>query len=47
MTLNDMEPPYSGISDVALIMDTSIFAADDDLYQQQLAAALILRLDIW
>lgn len=47
MTLNDMEPPYSGISDVSLILDTSIFDADDDLYQQQLAASLILQLDIW
>ena len=47
MTLNDMEPPYSGISDVALILDTSIFDADDDIYQQQLAASLILQLDIW
>ena len=47
MTLNDIEPPYSGMNDVGLILDTSIFAADDDLYQQQLAAALILQLDIW
>ena len=47
MALNDMEPPYSGISDVGLILDTSIFDADDDFYQQQLAAALILQLDIW
>ena len=44
---DDVRPSYSGISDVILVLDTSIFAADDDLYQQQLAAALTLQLDIW
>ena len=44
---DDIEPPYSGINDVVLILDTSIFAAEDDLYQQQLAAALTLQLDSW
>lgn len=39
--------PYSGISDVIVILDTSIFSAEDDIYQQQLVAALALQLDIW
>ena len=47
MAESDVEPPNSGISDVALILDTSVFAAEDDLYQQQFVAALILQLDIW
>ena len=47
MAESDVAPPNSGISDVALILDTSVFAAEDDLYQQQLVAALILQLDIW
>lgn len=29
---------FSGIADVGLIMDTSIYAADDDLYQIGLAS---------
>ena len=47
MAESDVAPPNSGISDVALILDTSVFAAEDDLYQQQFVAALILQLDIW
>lgn len=39
--------PYSGINDVMVILDTSIFNAEDEIYQQQLVAALTLQLDIW
>lgn len=44
---DDSDLYYSGIADVTLILDTSIYAADDDLYQQQLAAGLALQLDMW
>ena len=44
---DDTELHYAGIADVGLILDTSIYALDDDTYQQQLAAALALQLDIW
>ena len=41
------EYSFAGISDVVLLLDTSIYAVDDDMYQQQIAAALALQLDIW
>lgn len=44
---NDLELHNTGIADVGLILDTSIFASEDDIYQQQLAASLALQLDIW
>ena len=37
----------AGIADVGVILDTSIYAEDDDLYQQEFAAALALELDMW
>ena len=44
---DDIDLQYSGIGDVGLILDTSIWAVEDDIYQQQLASALALQLDIW
>ena len=43
----DLVLPYAGIGDVVLVLDTSIYAVEDDVYQQQVAAALALQLDIW
>ena len=44
---DDIELQNSGIGDIGLILDTSIFAMEDDIYQQQVASALALQLDIW
>ena len=38
---------FAGIGDVVMVLDTSIYAVGDDMYQQQIAAALALQLDIW
>lgn len=43
----DEKFPSAGYADVAMILDTSIYSIQDEVFMTQLAASLVNELDIW
>ena len=43
----DAEAPSVGIADVAIVLDTSLYLFEDQVYLKQLAAGIISGLDVW
>ncbi|TRY77882.1 hypothetical protein TCAL_09782 [Tigriopus californicus] len=43
----DEKFPSAGYADVAMILDTSIYSIEDEVFMKQVAASLAIELDIW
>lgn len=43
----DDEAVSEGIADVAVILDTSIFSPEDEVYMKRVSAALTNELEMW